>query len=85
MAHQIHAGVKRTPVHHRVLTPYVLLIGSIVLIVGMVAALLDPRFSTLAVGWGIGAISSGAFFGAMIQALEDSPSDGRHARSGGRR
>lgn len=82
---QVHTEVTRKPFHERVLTPYVLLIGSIVLIVGMVAALLDQRFSTLAVGWGIGAISSGVFFGAMIQALEDSPSAGRHARSGGAR
>ena len=84
MAHKIQA-VTRKPFHKRVLTPYVLLIGSIVLIVGMFVALLDPRFSTLAVGWGIGAISAGVFFGAMIQALEDSPSAGRHARSGGAR
>lgn len=82
---QVHTGVKRTPIYQRVLTPYVLLIGSIVLIVGMFVALLDPRFSTLAVGWGIGAISAGVFFGAMIQALEDSPSAGRPARSGGAR
>ena len=82
---QVHTEVTRKPFHERVLTPYVLLIGSIVLIVGMVAALLDPRFSTLAVGWGVGAISSGVFFGAMIHALEDRPSDGRHARSGGAR
>ena len=82
---QVHTEVTRKPFHERVLTPYVLLIGSIVLIVGMFVALLDPRFSTLAVGWGIGAISSGVFFGAMIQALEDRPSDGRHARSGGAR
>lgn len=84
MAHKIQA-VTRKPFHERVLTPYVLLIGSIVLIVGMFVALLDPRFSTLAVGWGIGAISAGVFFGAMIQALDDSPSAGRHARSGGAR
>ena len=84
MAHKIQA-VTRKPFHERVLTPYVLLIGSIVLIVGMFVALLDPRFSTLAVGWGIGAISAGVFFGAMIQALEDSPSAGRPARSGGAR
>lgn len=82
MAHKIQA-VTRKPFHERVLTPYVLLIGSIVLIVGSFAALLDPQFSTLAGGWGIGPISAGVFFGAMIQALEDSPSAGRHARSGG--